>query len=120
MSENKAIHGIATIVGAFSGLLAATASLLTIVNGGPTIKVDSSVQNPIIQESSTVSTETPTQTESTVIPTQTESTTTNEVVNETPSSVKLNDKIDPQAELEKKEIKHHNKHDKKDREEEED
>ncbi len=59
MSENQTFQGTVAIIGAISGLLAATSSLMRIINTGNTpvptvqINVDPSVKNPI-QRSSTL------------------------------------------------------------------
>ena len=59
MSENQTFQGTVAIIGAISGLLAATSSLMTIINTGnkpvPTVQinVDPSVKTPI-QRSSTL------------------------------------------------------------------
>jgi len=128
MSENKPIQGMAAIVGAFSGLLAATASLLTIINGGPTIKVDPALANTI--QESTTSKEPVVTDEVEKTPIQPESILVEETpVEKEPSYVTLNEdpnltkqKIEDleDEEIDKKEKKHHKKHREKYEEKEED
>ncbi len=128
MSENKPIQGMAAIVGAFSGLLAATASLLTIINGGPTIKVDPALANTI--QESTASKEPVLTDEVEKTPIQPESILVEETpVEKEPSYVTLNEdpnltkqKIEDleDEEIDNKEKKHHKKHREKYEEKEED
>ncbi|MDJ0727553.1 MAG: hypothetical protein QNJ38_20820 [Prochloraceae cyanobacterium] len=121
MSENKPIQGMAAIVGAFSGLLAATASLLTIINGGPTIKVDPALANTI--QESTASKEPVVTDEIEKTPIQPESILVEETpVEKEPSYVTLNEdpnltkqKIEDleDEEIDKKEKKHREKYEEK-------
>lgn len=140
------MQGTLAIIGAASGLLAATASIITIANGGPTIKVDPALQRQL-EESNTVSTpsentnitpavqETPIEQDTTTVdrvpevPLEQQPTITKEVVvEERPSVLNLNEDLDrseaeitdSEEEADKEEKKHHKRHHKRHHEKEED